>query len=541
MTFNNRHQHIPHDLVVEQLTRIFDSPEFHSKPKHKKLLSYIVHQELFQHGHALKQSTIAIEVFNRPSSFDAKNDTIVRSHARQLRAMLEQYYKRTGQSDPIHISVPRGSYRPELIQVAMNTSNAAENSDIEALNKPHLAPSLAVVPFTPICEEHGVIELLSGMHDNLTTELAKFDMITVIQTFTHPKPDSTHLDIISALTTAAQTTFLLSGSIQPLDDGVRVHAKLHLTATGEQVWAERYTLNLDTGNVFESQDEIVSLISATIGSTFGVIHRELYQRYCQQTIFVSPEYEAALLYRHYLMTLSKERHQCAITALLALDAKGELRNGSLYAMLACLYLDTELLGVSDYDNAVEKGSHYVKLALEFAPRSQFSMIADYQLNRALGEVTDLEQYLDQIVTLNPNSSYLIGLCGWEMCMTGQFSKGLKTIEHARKLNPYFPIWFSIAECVFWLMESDYQRADSLLAQINLEQHYWTHLLRAVIGSYRRNQTEAIKSYQRLLEIEPLFATDAERCIDRFVSDGDMKNKMMSAIRLIQHNYSPKHN
>lgn len=126
-------------------------------------------------------------------------------------------------------------------------------------------------------------------------------------------------------------------------------------------------------------------------------------------------------------------------------------------------------------------------------------------------------------------------------MTGQFSKGLKTIEHARKLNPYFPIWFSIAECVFWLMESDYQRADSLLAQINLEQHYWTHLLRAVIGSYRRNQTEAIKSYQRLLEIEPLFATDAERCIDRFVSDGDMKNKMMSAISLIQDNYSPKHN
>ena len=524
---------IPHDKVLEQLCRIFSSREFQNKPKHKELLNYIVHQELFQHGHTLKQSTIAIELFNRTSNFDAKTDTVVRRYAQQLRTSLEHYYRRTGQSDPIHISVPKGSYRPNLVQVAMNTSETRTDSGPIMQSKPYVSPSLAIIPFTSLCGDNRIIELFSGLHDNLATELTKFNMIQVIQTFNPPKPVSPHLDIISALTTTDQTTYLLSGSLQKVDKGIRVHAKLHLSATGEQIWAERYSIDFISGDVFESQDVLVNHIAATVGSTFGVIHRELYQRYSQQEIDVSPEYEAALLYRHYLMTLSKEQHQCAMSALLALDVQGELHNGSLYGMLACLFLDTELLGITEHKNALEQASKYVKQAIEFAPKSQFSLIADYQLNRALGEMTGLEPYLDHIEKLNSNSSYLIGLCGWEKCMTGQFAKGLETIDHARKLNPYFPSWFSIAECVFWIMESDYQRADSLLSQIYLEHHYWTHLIRTVISSYRHDQSEAIANYRRLLEIEPMMATNAERCINRFVSNGDIKNKIINAINWVQ--------
>jgi hypothetical protein len=73
----------------------------------------VVEHSLGSDGAALKEYTLGVEVFERGADFDPRIDTIVRTHARRLRAKLEEYYRGgAGCADPILIEVPKGHYVP---------------------------------------------------------------------------------------------------------------------------------------------------------------------------------------------------------------------------------------------------------------------------------------------------------------------------------------------------------------------------------------------------------------------------------------------
>ncbi len=64
-------------------------------------------------GERLKGYNVALEVFDRPATFDA-SDPIVRVEAVRLRDRLREYYATDGQSDPIRIGLAKGSYMPTI-------------------------------------------------------------------------------------------------------------------------------------------------------------------------------------------------------------------------------------------------------------------------------------------------------------------------------------------------------------------------------------------------------------------------------------------
>src|SRR5678815_1558106 len=76
------------------------------------LLKYIVEQTLNDKAESLKEYTLGVEVFQRGSNFNPKEDTIVRVQARALRSRLESYYKTDGRNDAIRVIVPKGAYVP---------------------------------------------------------------------------------------------------------------------------------------------------------------------------------------------------------------------------------------------------------------------------------------------------------------------------------------------------------------------------------------------------------------------------------------------
>ena len=53
-----------------------------------------------------------MEVFERPETFDPTVDPLVRIEAARLREKLREYYGTEGQSDAIHIDLPKGTYAP---------------------------------------------------------------------------------------------------------------------------------------------------------------------------------------------------------------------------------------------------------------------------------------------------------------------------------------------------------------------------------------------------------------------------------------------
>ena len=63
----------------------------------------------------LKESVIAIEVYERGSDYDPSKDSTVRAEASRLRRVLADYYDGLDAPSPLRIEVPKGSYVPIFV------------------------------------------------------------------------------------------------------------------------------------------------------------------------------------------------------------------------------------------------------------------------------------------------------------------------------------------------------------------------------------------------------------------------------------------
>jgi Tol biopolymer transport system component len=112
---------LPDFAVRAQLDSILASAIFSRSPQLRRFLSFIVEQTLAGHGSRLKEAVLAHELYGKGTDFDAGNDPVVRVDARRLRDKLREFYE--GRSEPIVISLPKGSYVP--VFEARSTPRAA--------------------------------------------------------------------------------------------------------------------------------------------------------------------------------------------------------------------------------------------------------------------------------------------------------------------------------------------------------------------------------------------------------------------------------
>lgn len=101
---------LPEAAIRAQLERILASDVFSRAQQLRRFLVFIVEQSLAGQGHSLKESVLAHELYGKGTDFDGGADPVVRVDARRVRDKLREYYE--GRSDPIVISLPKGTYVP---------------------------------------------------------------------------------------------------------------------------------------------------------------------------------------------------------------------------------------------------------------------------------------------------------------------------------------------------------------------------------------------------------------------------------------------
>jgi hypothetical protein len=112
--------------IRRQLQRILASPVFHGSKRCQQFLEYVCEQSLTGGVGALKERTIATEVFGRRPQSDLGEDTIVRVGAREVRKRLAQYYVTPeGAASEIRIDLPIGSYAPDFHYISGRTETVA--------------------------------------------------------------------------------------------------------------------------------------------------------------------------------------------------------------------------------------------------------------------------------------------------------------------------------------------------------------------------------------------------------------------------------
>jgi hypothetical protein len=114
---------VSEEAVRTELERVLASPEFRSSRRCQDFLKFVVERTLAGQPEVLKERTIGIEVFGRPTSYDTSADGIVRINASEVRKRLAVYYAPPERQSEMRITLPVGTYVP---QFCGNGKSAAE-------------------------------------------------------------------------------------------------------------------------------------------------------------------------------------------------------------------------------------------------------------------------------------------------------------------------------------------------------------------------------------------------------------------------------
>jgi len=102
---------LEHEAIRAQVDRLLQSKTFETSEAHRRLLQYLTEETLAGRAERLKEYTVGLEAFGKPSTYDPRQDSIVRLQVGRLRQKLLAYYEAEGAEDPIHVSLPKGGFR----------------------------------------------------------------------------------------------------------------------------------------------------------------------------------------------------------------------------------------------------------------------------------------------------------------------------------------------------------------------------------------------------------------------------------------------
>jgi TolB-like protein len=146
---------------------------------------------------------------------------------------------------------------PQPTEVANPTSKAT--SDI---------PVVAVLPLKSMSTDQEGTFLASGLHDDLLTKLAKLQAFRVISRTSVMEYAGTTKNI-REIGQELGAGFILEGGLQAIGGRVSINAQLIDANTDEHLWAETFTRELTTANLFDVQAEIASAISTALHATLS--------------------------------------------------------------------------------------------------------------------------------------------------------------------------------------------------------------------------------------------------------------------------------
>ena len=102
------------DILRQHLQEIIEGTAFRGSHRSGQFLKHIVEQAIAGNFDSLKERAIGIELFGRSPSYDTSEDAIVRVTASDVRKRLLQHYGKYGTASEIRLSLPSGSYIPEV-------------------------------------------------------------------------------------------------------------------------------------------------------------------------------------------------------------------------------------------------------------------------------------------------------------------------------------------------------------------------------------------------------------------------------------------
>jgi hypothetical protein len=162
-------------LLRRHLKDIIEGPAFKGSHRSGQFLKYIVDQSIAGHFDSLKERLIGVELFGRSPSYDTGEDAIVRVTASDVRKRLLQHYGRNGIHSEFRVSLPLGSYIPEITREPEQSADLTGST--EANHKSSATPRLSSpIQSTPVALTEVSIPASSAVPSQKVVRLTGFRM-----------------------------------------------------------------------------------------------------------------------------------------------------------------------------------------------------------------------------------------------------------------------------------------------------------------------------------------------------------------------------
>jgi tetratricopeptide (TPR) repeat protein len=292
------------DDARAEAERLLADPRLHVSDRHRAFLKYIIDARFEGRSDAVKAYSVAIDVFNRPPSFNPSTDPIVRIEATRLRETLQKYYEQIATDAGARLDIPRGRYVPMFVQRDQPpcpheyASDAPD--DVEAVIPEHLASppksifarrqgfaALAVLCAACLAGGYAVVlarapvpdtekplvalsittppeDKLAGdaFRQRLVGSMARFGTVRLKAGFSNAamRPDATE-----------QHSYTVSMHYEEEAGVGSVWWQVTDAATGEAVWADRESRPMTTGSRGTAIAEIVFAVSRRLVGPTGIV------------------------------------------------------------------------------------------------------------------------------------------------------------------------------------------------------------------------------------------------------------------------------
>ena len=491
--------------IREQLVRILNSGPFHQSQRRQRFLEYLVNETLAGRGERLKAYNVALEVFERPETFDPTVDPLVRIEAARLREKLREYYGTDGQGDPIHIDLPKGTYTPQIefrqpatLGTRLDRPDATspdrrlDPSQGPVASQPRsrktplgfLAASIIAVllvllagfsawrwwvPSTPLSEKASIAVLpfesigndpkwdrfADGITEDIVTDLSHSkDLFVVARNSTEVYKDKP-ADMRNVGRDLG-VRYVLEGSIQPLGDQIRVTAQLIDTRTGGHIWSERYDRPVD--DLFAVQNDVTQRIAATIAGSEGAVaeaERTLLRRKPPANLTAFDTYLLAMEAKHKVTRESLIEAEGLFRKAIELDPQ----LARAYYGLATVQMYLIDLGLApSVEETLSKMMAAAQKAVELDPDDGKTHLALGGAYAYQGKAEQAIAEFDRAETLSPSDADLLLVIAWTIPAFGESERAVSLAEKALKLNPHYPDWYNQGLSLVFFFGEQYDKS-----------------------------------------------------------------------------------
>jgi len=521
----------PAEDVRAQLDRILKSTDFEATARERRFLSYVVEETLAGRASHIKAYSIAVQVFGRDVTFDPQNDPIVRIEAGHLRRSLERYYLTGGQSDRVHLTIPKGGYVPTFaprnLLVSPKEPSTAETQEIpreegergSKWSKFVLAILLAALAITAAIQLRGVgvtptvpeiprvlverfeslngtetsAAIASGLTQEIIDKLSRFKDLLVIQS-----AEAAHGN-------GKSPRYALHGSVDLSGEAFRLRVRFVNLMDDSVLWADSYDGNMEVRKIVTAQADIARKVATTLGQTYGVI----FQAETALSVPNAPDdwaaYSCTLSYYAYRASLDLQALP-AVRACLDKAVQRFPRYATAWGLLAQTYVD-EIRYRFPHDpvawhSSIDRALAAARRAVELDALNVRGLQAEMFGLFLSGDFDAAEKVGERAMAINPNDTELIGEYGYRLALSGKWEAGCRLIKEARDRNPGpFAYYESgLALCAYFA--GDHQQAVMWIRKTTVPKSALYHLIAAVIFGEAGDKAAAVVERAWLEKNEP---------------------------------------